>query len=237
MKYYRQLKPIKAMSFDLDDTLYDNRPVITRLTREATAWFHRHHPLAASRDEAWWLKLKLDLAEQDHWLYSDLTLWRHRTAEVGLIQLGYSSQQAKQAADELLEVVFTLRSDFSVPDVTHQVMRQLAEKYPLVAITNGNVDVERIGLSGYFALILKGGRDGYAKPHPDMFVKAQQFVGVDSQSILHVGDHLKTDVAGAKHNGFQACWFNDQGISLRQAKCSSVLPDVEIHQLESLLVL
>lgn len=237
MKFYRQLKPIKAMSFDLDDTLYDNRPVITRLTREATAWFHQHHPISSTRDDAWWLQLKLRLAEQDNWLYSDLTLWRHHTTQVGLTQLGYSSQQAKQAADELLEVVFSLRSDFVVPDETHHVMNQLAEKYPLVAITNGNVDVERIGLSGYFTLILKGGRDGHAKPHPDMFVKAQQFLGVDSHSILHIGDHLKTDVAGAKHNGFQACWFNDQIPSLRQARHGSVLPDIEIHKLRSLLLL
>ncbi|OLQ93681.1 2-haloalkanoic acid dehalogenase [Vibrio ponticus] len=237
MKYYRQLKPIKAMSFDLDDTLYDNRPVIARLTREANAWFFHHHPIAATRDEAWWLKLKLDLAKQDNWLYSDLTLWRHRTTTTGLTELGYSAAQAEQAADDLLQVVTELRSDFVVPKTTHQVMAQLAEKYPLVAITNGNVDVERIGLADYFSLILQAGRNGHAKPHGDMFRQTQQFLTLDSESILHVGDHLKTDVFGAKQNGFQACWYNDQGTCLREAKHTRVLPDVEIHQLDSLLLL
>ena len=235
MKFYRSLKPIQAMSFDLDDTLYDNRPVIRRMTRGVNEWFHRHHPLSATRSESWWFELKMSLAEQDNWLYSDLTLWRHRTTEQGLISLGYSSQQATLAADELLEMALALRSDFSVPNITHQVMTQLAAKMPLVAITNGNVDLERIGLNGYFCLVLKGGRDGHAKPHSDLFAKAQQYLAIEAQHILHVGDHLNTDVAGAKRNGFQACWYNDQGALLSQARHARLLPDIEIKRLESLL--
>ncbi|MGP1084095.1 5-amino-6-(5-phospho-D-ribitylamino)uracil phosphatase YigB, partial [Serratia sp. CY58181] len=28
MQFYRPLRPLAALTFDLDDTLYDNRPVI-----------------------------------------------------------------------------------------------------------------------------------------------------------------------------------------------------------------
>ncbi|WP_434997305.1 5-amino-6-(5-phospho-D-ribitylamino)uracil phosphatase YigB [Vibrio scophthalmi] len=237
MIFYRSLKPIKAMSFDLDDTLYDNRPVIAKMNQQVNQWFHLHHPISATRSESWWLELKLALAQQDDWLYSDLTQWRHRTAVQGLVMLGYSIVQAEQAADELLDITLAHRSDFSVPQATHQVMAQLAEKRPLVAITNGNVDLDRIGLSDYFSLVLKGGRDGYAKPHADMFVKAQQYLAIEARRILHVGDHLNTDVAGAKRNGFQACWYNDQGVSLTQARHASLLPDIEIHRLDALLTL
>ncbi|HAS8091126.1 TPA: 2-haloalkanoic acid dehalogenase, partial [Vibrio vulnificus] len=44
MKHYRPLQPIAAMTFDLDDTLYDNRPVIERLEREVLAWLATQHP-------------------------------------------------------------------------------------------------------------------------------------------------------------------------------------------------
>lgn len=44
MKHYRPLQPIAAMTFDLDDTLYDNRPVIERLEREVLAWLAAQHP-------------------------------------------------------------------------------------------------------------------------------------------------------------------------------------------------
>lgn len=237
MKFYRQLAPIKAMSFDLDDTLYDNRPVIARLTRDANAWLHQHHPISATQNEAWWQALKMQLAEQDNWLYSDVALWRHTTIYQGLLLLGYSAQQARQAADDLMAVVVELRSDFSVPTSTHQVLAELADKRPLVAITNGNVDVERIGLSDYFSLILRAGPNGHAKPHADMFTQAQQFLALPREHILHVGDHLTTDVAGAKNNGFQACWINDQGLSVRDAQHASILPDVEIECLDELLQL
>ncbi|MFA0415161.1 5-amino-6-(5-phospho-D-ribitylamino)uracil phosphatase YigB [Vibrio renipiscarius] len=237
MKYYRSRQPIKAMSFDLDDTLYDNRPVIRKMTQQVNQWFHLHHPISATRSSRWWLDLKTSLAEQDPGLNSDLTLWRHRTTEQGLIALGYSLAQAQQAADDLLKVTLAHRSDFVVPDETHRVMALLAKTRPLVAITNGNVDLDRIGLSQYFCLVLKGGRDGNAKPHADMFVKAHQHLALEPHYILHVGDHLHTDVAGAKRNGFQACWYNDQGILLTHARDARVLPDIEIDRLAALLEL
>ena len=37
MKFYRPLGPIKAITFDLDDTLYDNHPVIRKTTAESHA--------------------------------------------------------------------------------------------------------------------------------------------------------------------------------------------------------
>jgi len=152
MKFYRSRQPIEAMSFDLDDTLYDNRPVIRKMTQQVNQWFHHHHPISATHSEQWWLELKMALAEQDNWLYSDLTQWRHRTTTQGLMLLGYSSSQAHQAADDLLQVTLEHRSDFI--------------------------------------------RDGYAKPHADMFVKAQQYLAIEARRILHIGDHLNTDVAG-----------------------------------------
>lgn len=30
MRFYRPLSPVRAMTFDLDDTLYDNRPVMDK---------------------------------------------------------------------------------------------------------------------------------------------------------------------------------------------------------------
>ena len=46
MKFYRQLGSIKAMTFDLDDTLYDNRPIIRHVEEQMVAWLFSHHPVA-----------------------------------------------------------------------------------------------------------------------------------------------------------------------------------------------
>ncbi|MDF4805707.1 2-haloalkanoic acid dehalogenase, partial [Vibrio parahaemolyticus] len=76
MLFYRQLGPIRAMSFDLDDTLYDNHPVIERLEQQVTQWLHQQHPLTASQPNAWWVSLKRQIAVQDPWLRHDVTQWR-----------------------------------------------------------------------------------------------------------------------------------------------------------------
>lgn len=237
MQFFRHLKPVKAMTFDLDDTLYDNRPVIRQVETQMVQWLHATHPVSATRSFDWWRDIKHHLAKQDNWLPNDVTLWRFKQIEHGLSLLGYTSQQAKRAAEQAIVKVLSLRSDFTVPDETHRVMRELAQQLPLIAITNGNVDVEKIGLADYFTLVLKAGPDGYAKPHCQLFDKAQQHLGMPGQHILHVGDHLISDVMGAKQSGLQACWFNDQQVDIYHSRQARLLPDVEITALPQLLTL
>lgn len=237
MKFYRHLNSIKAMTFDLDDTLYDNRPVIRRVEADMVTWLHKNHPISATKSLGWWQELKLSLASKDTWLPNDVTQWRFKQIEQGLILLGYSGEEAHQAAQEAIDEVLRLRSDFVVPQETHRVMALLSRALPLVAITNGNVNAETIGLSQYFSVVLKAGPDGYAKPHADLFNKAALHLDLEPNHILHVGDHLISDVQGAKSSGFQACWFNDQKKNILNCRRSTLLPDVEITQLDDLLAL
>ncbi len=237
MHFYRHLNPILAMTFDLDDTLYDNRPVIKALEQSAIEWLHQHHPQSATRPISWWQEVKMALAAQHPQLKHDVTQWRFEQVRHGLSLLGYAPDAAQAAAAQLISFVLEKRSDFQVPAHTHQIMAELAQRLPLVGITNGNVDPDRIGIRGYFQAIFKAGPDGKAKPFADLFVKAQQHLHVAPQHILHIGDHLTTDVQGAKCNGLMACWFNDQGQTLRAAAKARILPDVEISCLSELLEL
>ncbi|MCV5334493.1 5-amino-6-(5-phospho-D-ribitylamino)uracil phosphatase YigB, partial [Escherichia coli] len=78
------------------------------------------------------------------------------------------------------------RSQFEVPQSSLDVLTQLGERVPLVAITNGNVDLDKIGLTPYFQCVLKAGPDGLAKPATDMFAKAKRFLDIPAENILHV---------------------------------------------------
>jgi len=234
MRFFRPLPTIEAMTFDLDDTLYDNRPVIRRLETEFVSWLHKYHPISAAQPMCWWRQLKIELVRKDTWLANDLSLWRYKQIELGLYRLGYEEPQAKQAAKEAMDQVRHLRSDFKVPQQTHHVLQALAKKIPLVAITNGNVDVEHIGLADYFSLVLKAGQDGYAKPHRQMFDKAVDYLQLPPAKVLHVGDHLLSDVKGAKDCGLLTCWFNDQSAQLGKHPCARTLPDIEVSSLVEL---
>ncbi|HAZ76596.1 MAG TPA: 5-amino-6-(5-phospho-D-ribitylamino)uracil phosphatase YigB, partial [Enterobacteriaceae bacterium] len=117
---------------------------------------------------------------------------------------------------------------------THDTLAALAKKWPLVAITNGNAQPERFGLGDYFEFVLRAGPDGRSKPHQDMYHRAAEKLSLPLGEILHVGDDLTTDVAGAIRCGMQACWIKPQGVSLLTATDSRLLPHVEISRLASL---
>ncbi|WP_428773593.1 5-amino-6-(5-phospho-D-ribitylamino)uracil phosphatase YigB [Vibrio sp.] len=237
MRIYRQYNPVRAKSFDLDDTLYDNRPVIVRMEQQLIDWLHRNHPVTETQSQSWWLEIKRSLVKQQPELRHNVSILRHRQLQQGLRLLGYDNEQACQVADAAMEKVHHWRSDFTVPEQTHRVMAELAARIPLVAITNGNVDLERIGLSEYFQLDFKAGPHGRAKPYPDMFQQAIAGLQVPPEQILHVGDHPVKDVAGALACGMQACWFNDQWQDTLFSPKTRLLPHVEIQRLDELLLL
>jgi len=237
MHFFRHISAIKAITFDLDDTLYNNRPVIKKLDIEFYQWFSHHYPVSRTRDIHWWLQVKRTLLRDHPELAHDVTLWRYRQIEMGLKLLGYNDQKATIAAEVAITEVLRLRNQIQISKSTHDVLSKLSNTLPLVAISNGNADPHKIGLSSYFQLILRAGPDGRAKPYPDMFDTACHHLGFDAYSILHVGDHGQTDVLGARNYGMCSCWFNDQNRNTRTDIKLSVLPDVEISHLRELLTL
>ena len=56
-----------------------------------------------------------------------------------------------------------------------------------------NVIATRIGFE-HFQLSLRGGEQGRAKPHQDLFHQTAHYFGVKPSEILHIGDNLTTDV-------------------------------------------
>jgi putative hydrolase of the HAD superfamily len=236
MHCYRSLSAIHAMTFDLDDTLYDNWPVIRSLEEKVHQWLQQEHPVSRLMTMQDWLELKLKLAQQDPSLKEDVSLWREVQLTSGFKLLGYSEKNAQQVTKEAMSLVSIYRNQIDIPEITHSVLRQLSKNIPLIAITNGNVDAEKIGLSGYFEQVYRAGPDGRAKPYADLFQRAQQHLSVPAHHILHVGDHLNTDVFGARANGFQACWFNDKQRQISDERVK-VLPDIEIICLSELLPL
>lgn len=232
MRFYRRLPTIQAMTFDLDDTLYDNYPVIMRVEREVAAWLKAQYPQCQQLSMGQWHQIKQQLIIDDPALVNDVTLWRWKQIVSGLSLSGYTQAQAKDAADKAMEQVQYWRNLVEVPQQAHDVLSQLAQAMPLIGITNGNVDPDKIGLSRYFCHVYRAGRDGRLKPSPDMFQLAQRKLNIHSRHILHVGDHLRSDVLGAKQSGYSACWLPYADQRLQRA---TTLPDVEISDLSQLL--
>jgi len=237
MRFYRPLRPLSAITFDLDDTLYDNRPVIARTEQQSIAFLRHYHPALNMLDGDHYQRLRAELRRLDPEIYHDVTRWRWRSVELALRKQGLDAAQSRLGADAAMAEFARWRSDISVPDATHQTLRALAARWPLVAITNGNASPQACGLGGYFAFVLRAGPDGRAKPYRDMYHRAAIKLDVPLHSILHVGDDLVADVAGALCCGMQACWINDRDANVYHAPDARLLPHIEISRLASLTAL
>ncbi|CCN71299.1 5-amino-6-(5-phospho-D-ribitylamino)uracil phosphatase YigB [Vibrio nigripulchritudo] len=235
MHFYRSISDIKAMTFDLDDTLYDNVPVIHRVEKEVQAWIRTNYPKCGAYNNDDWFAFKKQARQENPELANDVTLLRQQQLRLAFIHAGYDASEVEVAIPKVMEQVRYWRHQIDIPAETHLVMAELAKHMPLVAITNGNVDPEEIGLAQYFSLVLKAGPDGKAKPHPEMFERAASHLKLPPESILHVGDHGISDVFGAKEAGYMACWFNDQFPNISTSRHMRTLPDVEIRTLSCLL--
>ena len=234
MKFYRPLRTIKAITFDLDDTLYDNPPVIRKTTAESHAALQAYHPALCDFTPAEYQALRDELLAREPEIYHDVSEWRRRSVELALINIGLSAAEATAGASEVMSVFHRWRSEVDMPEETHATLTALGNNVPLVAITNGNADPQKLGISHYFEFALRAGPHGRAKPWQDMYQLASERLGIAPEHILHVGDDLTTDVAGSLRAGMQACWINLRAGNLMHINDARLLPHVEISQLASL---
>ncbi|WP_370906103.1 5-amino-6-(5-phospho-D-ribitylamino)uracil phosphatase YigB [Citrobacter koseri] len=234
MRFYRPLGHISALTFDLDDTLYDNRPVILHTEQEALTFVQNYHPALRTLQNADLYRLRQAVREAEPEIYHDVTRWRHRAVERAMLEAGLSAEEAMAGANAAMINFAKWRSRIDVPQVTHDTLKRLAKKWPLVAITNGNAQPELFGLGDYFEFVLRAGPDGRSKPFSDMYSLAAEKLNMPIGEILHVGDDLTTDVAGAIRCGMQACWIKPENADLMQTTDSRLLPHIEISRLASL---
>jgi len=159
---------------------------------------------------------------------------RYGMKEQAEILFGMLEDEIGEAAEQVFARFYHARSDFSVPQQTFDVLEALCQRYPLVAVTNGNVDIDRVGLSPYFVGYYRSGENQTRmKPHPDMLHLVCQHLDLNAESVLHIGDNEFTDVGSAHRAGCASLWFNPNGRRLK----TPCLPDGEYSDLDDLLQL
>lgn len=237
MKVFIKPQAFSAISFDLDDTLYDNRPIIQAAEAASQQFLHQHYPKSTKWRLSDWHQLKSDLLRQRPELRHDTSLARIVMLVHGLRALGYGAEVANTGAKAVLEQFILHRSEFKVSKEVIELLQSLKQHYRLVGITNGNVDHHRIGLAGIFEFVLHPGHDVQQKPAQDMFVQAAMKLAIPLASMLHVGDSASSDVDGARLAGCQAVWLNPGFGVMEKSALQRQLPTIEISDIHSLAVL
>jgi putative hydrolase of the HAD superfamily len=79
-------------------------------------------------------------------------------------------------------------------------------------ISNGNSYPERLGLDEVISFMAYAqDHGGIEKPDPRLFRVALADAGCAPDEMLHVGDSLENDVAGAAAAGVRSVWLNRNG--------------------------
>ncbi|WP_371374710.1 HAD-IA family hydrolase [Thalassotalea aquiviva] len=233
MRFYRRLRPFKAISFDLDDTLYDNQPVIEQAEREFLQYLTVLAPKSKALGPDFWHQHRHQCLADNPDLSHDVSALRIACIELGMTSLGY--QDAKARANQAFAHFLSHRNQVQVADSVKSLLARLAKTYPLVAISNGNVSIDKIGLKEYFSHCFFAGNGNLQKPARHMFHQTCEVLAIEPKQLLHIGDCTHADIYGALGAGCQTIWVNNPRFAI-QKKPLKLLPSAEFDSVEQLQI-
>ena len=203
---------IKALTFDLDDTLWAVAPVIQRADQHLLAWLKEHAPAFAQRyGISGFGQLRDEILTQQPNLSHHMTRLRLALLTLGLNRCGYSEQQAKTIAEAGFEEYFAARNQVEFYPHALEQLQLLKADYIMAALSNGNADIHRVGLGQLFEFGLNAEQVGNPKPAADMFTLALKRLQLPAAAVIHIGDHPEADILGAQNMGMHTIWVNLDG--------------------------
>jgi putative hydrolase of the HAD superfamily len=196
---------IRALTLDLDDTLWPVLPALERADQAVDAWLRQHHPDGAS---AWPItamrELRARVAAERLDLAHDFTTQRQLTLQQAFAACGVDDAPI----EALWEIYFAARNRVELYPDSLPALERITARWPLASLTNGNADLQRVGIHAHFAHHICARDSGVAKPDPRIFLVAAERLGVLPEQILHVGDDPAMDMAGARDAGLRTAWIN-----------------------------
>ncbi len=197
---------IRAISIDLDDTLWPIWPTIERAERALHDWMAVHAPMAAAlfASPGALREIRDHMAHSRPELKHDLSALRRESIRLALYRAGENPLLAEAA----FEVFFAERQRVTLFDDALPALEFLAARYPMVSLSNGNADVGRVGLGGFFRASISARAFGVGKPDPRIFHAAAGAVDTLPDHVLHIGDDATLDGLGGLNAGMQVAWVN-----------------------------
>jgi putative hydrolase of the HAD superfamily len=222
-------KRFEALIFDLDDTLWEVEPVILRAEHAMYGFLEQHYPRVTARHDLRSMRdRRAAMASIHPAMRHDFTWLRLAALREHAAEAGYDATMA----DAAFEVFYAARNKVELyPDVL-PALEILTREHRLFALSNGNADLERIGLAGYFELHVTARAAGALKPDLRAFRCLLDSCDVDSTLMLHVGDDPEADIGGAQGAGLSTAWINR---TARTWPDGQPAPDYVAHDLHELV--
>ena len=199
---------VRAICFDLDNTLWDVWPVIVRAEQKMYDFLAQRYPRVVAGMTVEMMRAAREQTAAAHpQMRHDFTFLRKQTLREHAREFGY----AEAMVEEAFEAFIRARNEVDLyPDVLPALDR-LAARYRLFTASNGNADLGRIGIAHFFERTVAARHVGALKPDPAIFHKVIEGTDLQAHEVVYVGDDPLLDVEGARGAGMQAIWMDRQG--------------------------
>jgi FMN hydrolase / 5-amino-6-(5-phospho-D-ribitylamino)uracil phosphatase len=225
---------IRAIIFDLDNTLWDVWPVIVRAEHAMHDFLARHYPRVTERHDLRSMRDARARMAIDHpAMRHDFTWLRHEALRLHAREAGYPETMADQA----FAAFYRARNEVSLYDDVRPTLAALAQEYRLFALSNGNADLALCGIGQYFETGLAAREAGMLKPDPRIFAILLERVGLGAHEVVHVGDDAEADVEGARAAGVLPIWLNREATPWPRESAPPELTIRGLNELAAAMVL
>ncbi|AQU84311.1 MAG: HAD family hydrolase [Halomonas sp.] len=238
------MSSLQAITFDLDDTLWDNQGVMLKTEEGHYRWLlkalamwrgaRQEPPLALNYEQgvADYLQRRQQWAQRVPERRGDFTWLRLRALEAQLESQGLTRSAALLWAAAAMNEFHRLRVQVTPHPEAAELLATLAERYHLAAITNGNIHLKRQPLACYFPVAIAAGELLAPKPDPKPFLTALERLNVAPNCAMHVGDSWQEDVLPAQQLGMHAVWIAERGDQALPARVHRI---AHVKELPSLI--
>ncbi len=221
-------RPIKVITFDLDDTLWDIKPVLLNAEHLVFNWLEQHAPkLTQHFSPQSLVEWRGQIYQQQPHLTHQISQLRISAMQQAMLKVGYTPEESLTMAQRAFAVFIEARHQIILFDTVVPMLEQLHGDYCLGVLTNGNADVFRLDIGRFFDFAFSAEQLNASKPAPDHFLAAQHTSGAQPQQMIHIGDHIDHDINAALKADWHAIWFNP-----KQQDCPEQLKTVQgVHSL------
>ena len=202
-------RPIRAITLDLDDTLWPCEPTLQRAERLAHEWLAGRAPeviapwpIERLRER----RMAIHSARAE--LRYDFVTLRRLVLQEAFRDAGADDAQSAQIIEEALDIYMAARNEVELYPEVRACLERLSQRYRIASLSNGNACLVQIGLDHLFHAMISAHAHGSGKPDPAVFHIACHELGCAPEEVVHLGDDIELDVRGARGAGLHAVWMN-----------------------------